>query len=155
MGVKKNCVNLHEARIKKFDTDNFDLAFLASEAAIDMDNIIGERSEEDSSILYLSKLLNEATQERGSGEKPLAAHWQNALVLAYSILPREQFNKYWGSKSEEDVVMRTNLVAKELKNYRDLSKDRQRELTEFCVRLSREATNDYHDRHAGPCRLSA
>lgn len=124
------------------------LAFLAAEAAVDLDNYRQGKSQEDESIKHLSKLLNKITQE----EDPEVKRLDNPIILSYAISGREDFQEYWKDKSADEVLLQTNLVAKDLRDFRNLSKTHQEELTDFCVRLSREAQHQYGQY---PFRLTA
>jgi len=123
-----------EIGLKRFEIRNGDLALLASEAGIDLRNHINKRRQEEVSIQYLAKLLDEATE----GEYPLATRPDNSCVLMYSISSREEYSKYWERRPIEDIVLETKLMSDKLKNFKNLPKEKLEELTEFCIRLSIE-----------------
>lgn len=60
-------------RVSEFDSNNFNLVSLASEATVDISNYLYNGKQEDKSVIYLSKILNEATQ----GD----SHWQYKEVI--------------------------------------------------------------------------
>ena len=51
--------------------------------------------------------------------------------------------------------MSVNLVAKDLRDFKNLSRERQETLTGFCVDLSREIANNYSRYYSGKYRLVA
>jgi|SRR3989344_2895851 len=136
----------HSFWVPEFSLRNSSLAFLAAEAAMDMDNHIQNRSQECESIKHLSYLLNEITQ----GENPRVKLPDNCVVLGYAISGRERFDDYWKGKTTDEVLLQTNLLAKDLRDLESLSKHRQEELGDFCVRLSKEVGynhSQYYSRH--------
>lgn len=137
--------------IPEFSLKNPNLSSLASEAAVDIDNYVGGRSQEDKSVRYLSQLLNDITQ----GENPKAKLPDNCNVLGYAISGREKFDGHWRGKCIDDVVLQINLVAKELRDFKSLSQERQKALVEFCVSLSKETAYHYMEYYSGQSRLVA
>lgn len=124
----------YKQTIKRFDVRNTDLALLASEAAVDMENLIQRLSNEDETIEYLSDILHKATQ----GKQPLAMSPENDLVLAYAISGRNNFDEYWNGKSNSEIIAQTRKIAGDLRDFKRLNKERQENLRDFCIRLSRE-----------------
>lgn len=137
--------------VPEFSLRNHTLAFLAAEAAIDIDNYTQGRSKETESVKYLSQLLNEVTQ----GENPRAKLPDNRFVLGYSISGRERFEEYWKGRHSDEVVLQTNLVAKELKDFETLPKHKQEELGDFCVGLSKEVAYNHSQYYSRNSRLVA
>jgi len=137
--------------IPEFSLRNSDLSFLASEAALDIDNYIQGRSQEDSSINYLSGLLDSITQ----GEKPKVTLPDNDVVLAYAISGRERFEEMWQGRPLDEIVLQTNLVAKDLREFKKLPEDRQKSLRDFCINLSKEIAFHYTQYYSGSSRLAA
>lgn len=138
--------------IPEFSLRNSDLPFLAAEAAVEISAYTQDRSQEDESVKHLSKLLNDLT----IGENPRAKLPDNCVVLAYAISGREKFWEYWKNKTHiDEVLLQTNLVAKELRAFKDLSKTRQKELTDFCVSLSKETAYHHIEYYSRQSRLAA
>lgn len=133
--------------IPKFSLRNFTLSSLTAEASIDIENYIYCRNQETESVKYLSKLLDEITQ----GEKPLVMLPDNCVVLSYAISGREKFKKYWEGKCVDEVLLQTNLISKDLRDFENLPKPKQEELSDFCVRLSKEISyyqSEYFPRYS-------
>ena len=141
--------NDYNSLIPEFNLRNSELAFLVAEAAIDIDNHLAGRSQEDASVIHLSHLLNKITQ----GENPSVKLPDNYSVLVYAISGRENAKKYWEGKSSDEIVPQTKLIAEDLRNFKNLSKSRQIELSDFCVNLSRETAHhntEYFSRQPSP-----
>ncbi len=139
----------YKNRIQEFDIRDIELPLLASETAIDIDNYIGGRSQENKSVLYLSKLLEDATQ----GENPEAKFPDNCLVLGYSISGREKFNEYWKGKNIDEMVLQIKLISKDLEDFKNLSMTQQKDLMNFCVRLSKEVSYHRDEYYSNKSRL--
>jgi len=129
----------HTVWIPEFSLRNSALPSLASEVAIDINNYIQSRSREDESVKHLSILLNDMTL----GENPRAKLPDNCIVLSYAISGREKFEEYWKGKNTDEVVKQINLIAKDLKDFKSLARERQVSLTDFCVNLSKETAYHY------------
>ena len=141
----------YEVFVPEFNLRNDSLVSLASEAAVDIVNFMDGRSQEDKSVQYLSYLLNEATQ----GDNPRALFPDNSVVLGNAISGRKRFDNYWRGKDASELLMSVNLVAKDLRDFKNLSRERQETLTGFCVDLSREIANNYIGYYSGKYRLVA
>lgn len=129
----------HEDWISEFNLKNISLATLASEAAIDIFNYTSENILGGKSVNCLSKLLNDITQ----GEKPRVLLPDNGVVLGYAISGREKFKEYWKDKGGTEVLLQINLAAKDLRDFKNLSTERRKNLVNFCVDLSREVVDHY------------
>jgi hypothetical protein len=134
---KKTYSNMigYEKWIPDFDVKNISLSMLASEAALDISNLISGRSAEDESIQYLARILKETTK----GEFPQALSPENNLVLGYSISGRKNAQEFWEGRRTEDVLLQTWLAAKNLKEIKSLPTNLQEELSDFCSNLSTES----------------
>ncbi|MBI2003842.1 hypothetical protein HYS72_00040 [Candidatus Pacearchaeota archaeon] len=143
--------NEYKFWVPEFSLRNSSLACLASEAAIDIDNYIRKRNPECESVKYLSQLLDEITK----GNNPRVKLPDNSVILGYAISGREKFKEYWQGKHLDDVMIQTKLVAKDLRDFESLPKIRQEELSDFCVRLSKETADHYNQYYSGASRLAA
>lgn len=124
----------HGFWVSDFSLRNSDLPLLASEAAIDILSYKKNLGQESGSIKHLSRLLNDLIQ----GENPRVNLPDNFTVLSFAISGREEFEKYWKDKSSDELLLQTNLVAKDLMDFENLSETKREELSDFCIRLSRE-----------------
>jgi len=132
----------------RFDVKNSNLSLLISEAAVDIDNYIKGRSQEDKSVKYLSRLLNDITQ----GKNPRALSPNISYVLGFAIPGEGGFFDFWNGKKYENIALQTNLAAKDLRDFKSLSRDRQEELRDFCIRLSQEVMSYRKECYSGPKR---
>jgi len=131
--------------IPKFDLRNTSLSFLAAEAALDIDNISKGLNNEDASIFHLSGLLEGIITKEANGLLP-----DNALVLGYAISGRDKVEEYWKGKNfKNEISSQTSLIAKNLRDIRNLSQSQQQEMGHFCVNLSREVAL-YFETYYGP-----
>lgn len=137
-------------RYPEFNLRNFDLVLLPAETAADIENSMNSRDYETESVSQLSKLLNDATK----GDDPVALFPENCFVLCYAISGRKNFEKYWKGKTHPELLLQVNLVAKELRDFNKLPPERQKNLTGFCIRLSREIMS-YQAKYIGGPRLVA
>lgn len=71
----------------------------------------------------------------------------NELMFAYAISGRQEFDNYWKGKKIYDVLVQTNLAAKDLRDFKELSESDQRNLVGFCLNLSREFIIHYSGSH--------
>jgi len=140
----------YSSLVPRFDLKDSGLPLLISEAAIDMDNIMKGISDEDKTIAHLSSLLYGLTQ----GEKPGALGLDNT-VLAYAISGREKFEEYWKGKNTSEVLLQVNLAARELKDFKSLSREQQKSLLDFCCNLSTEVGRNYQEYYARTSKLAA
>ncbi|MDD5650531.1 MAG: hypothetical protein PHF86_08965 [Candidatus Nanoarchaeia archaeon] len=140
----------YKKEIPKFDLRNNLLSSLASCAAIDLD-IYPEVCNDESSTEYLSELLNRITL----GEDPEINRLDNSVILGYAISGRKEFEEYWKGKSKDDLVLQVNLVAKDLRNIQNLSGEKRKTLSEFCVNLSREISYHQDQYYSGSSYLAA
>lgn len=72
--------------------------------------------------------------------------------MSYAISSRENFEEYWKGKSENELILQINLAAKDLRNFRSISKEQQKRLMEFCLNLNKEVM--FHHNQYYPTRLS-
>ena len=123
----------YEFWISEFSVRNNSLPFLLSECAIDIENYMLGKSQEDDSVKYLSKLLNESTK----GEKPRIALPNNCIAIFDAMnslgIPRE----YWEGRTVGDIVLNVNLLAKDLRDFKTLPREGQETLRNFCGNLNR------------------
>jgi|SRR3989344_1982034 len=135
----------YEHSIPEFSLRNSGLPFLAAAAAIDIEGHIQNRDKECESVEYLSKLLEGIT----SGENPQVKLTDNLIVLGYAIFGRKKFEDYWKGKRTDEVLLQINLVAKDLRDFKSLPEDKQRELSDFCVELSTETAYHHSQYYSG------
>ncbi len=107
-----------------------DLAFLASESAIAIDSHIkGRVKEKDySNVEELANKLDKFSKEQLD---PIGL-----LMLAEVIWPN---NKDLMGKREYHVYRQTNRLAKDLACFREFPKEKQEELRDVCVELSKKS----------------
>jgi len=139
------------SEIPEFNLRNRGLVLLATEAAIDIDICSNGRQCEEESVKHLSHLLNELTQ----GEEPQIKLPDNCVVLGYVISGREHFEEYWSGKHIDEVVLQTNLIAKDLRDFKSLPKSRQKTLSNFCLNLSKEIERHQQEYYPTSSRLVA
>ena len=140
----------YKQTVKRFDARNTDLPIFVCEAAVDMENLIQGLSNEDETIMYLSDILQKATQ----GKQPLAMFPENDLILGYAIPGRENFEEYWKGKSSREIITETRNIAGDLRDFKRLGKEEQEKLRDFCLRLSIE-TRRYQNEYSPRRRLAA
>lgn len=136
-------------RVLEFDLiRNPDLAFLFAASAVYLDLATKRKIDKDSadSIDYLACLLDEITQR----EDPEALRSANSYVLAHAIFGDENGDfgdengdfarEYFKKKSShvKEILLQTNLVAKELRNFKSRSSERLETLSDFCMHMSQE-----------------
>jgi len=132
----------HLEWVPEFDPRNHELSFLAAVAAIEIDLYQSNRGEHAKSVKHLSRLINEITQ----GENPRVIDNPEIYSVLFHAIPseREKYEEYWQEYSKRksrhvnEILLQTNLVAKDLRDFKILSKEKQEELGTFCVNLSRE-----------------
>ena len=116
--------------IQRFELRRHGLSSLVSTVAIYLDSAIRERCDDDSSILHLSKLLEDLTKENSYVPIDVGA------LFLFAIPGRENAEKYWkGREKKEYIVEEVKQIAGNLKNYKNLSKEKIEKLTDFCNRL--------------------
>ncbi len=127
-------------KIEVFDPDNPELYLLALEAAIEIGNYMNSKNSSGKYARHLSELINDLTQ---GDIPPIKRDFSLSNILAYSISGREDFRRFWARKGNylDNVLLQTNLVAKDLRDFRNLSKEKLRFLEEFCLNLSDELQN--------------
>ena len=126
--------------LPEFSLRNSALHPLVSEAAIDIDNHMRGINSDGESVKYLSQLLENIIR----GKNPIALLPDNCVVLGYAISGREKFEEYWKGKSIDEVVLQTNLAAKDLRDFKNLPIERQKNLVDFLINLNRESMNHYN-----------
>jgi len=129
----------YQKEFPEFNIRNYNLAFLASEVAVDIDNYRIGRVQGYNSVNHLSKILNDLTQGDNIGENFI----ENDMVLAYAIAGgKENFHEYWKERRHIDnLPLHVNLVAKDLRDFKELSREKQKGLVNFCINLSQEIMN--------------
>ena len=141
----------YKSSVPRFDVTHTDLAFYASEASIDLSNIVHDRRQDDESIKYLSRIFDEGLK----GEEPRVMFPFNKHVLAYAIPGREKFAEYWKGKDDSDILSEITHIAEDLRNFRSLDKKKQEFLEDFCRRLSTEVLRHQQECHSDMHRLAA
>lgn len=68
----------------------------------------------------------------------MAIQGSNSFVLGFAISGRQKAMEYWKGKDISEVLLQINLAAKDLRDFKVLSKERQETLIDFCVNLSSE-----------------
>lgn len=126
----------YEHLVPEFFLENPSLPFLVIDAGIEIDgHRLGLGDKGDKSVKYLSKLLDNLTQ----GENPRAKLPENNSILGYAIFGRKIFGAFKGKKQiDEQVLIQTNLVSKDLMGSKNLDEEKQEDLSKFCFDLSRE-----------------
>jgi len=130
-------------QISNFDPRNPELSFLASEVAVDICNYRLCRRNDDASVKYLSLLLNKLTQ----GDEPrIKKDIEVSVILFYAIPGRKNFERYWKERGShvDEVLLQTNLVAKDLRDLKSLSDEKLKTLENFCINLSKELMSHYN-----------
>ena len=107
-----------------------DLASLANLSAIAIDFHINKKANEKdySNVKDLSKKLDELSKEQSD---PIGL-----IMLADVIWPNKEDLK---GKQDGDFYLQTNLLAKDLACFREFPKERQEELRDVCVELSKRS----------------
>jgi hypothetical protein len=107
-----------------------DLAFLASLSAIAIDFHINKKANEKdySNVKDLSKKLDELSKEHLD---PISL-----FMLAEVIWPNKEDLK---GKQDGNFYLQTNLLAKDLACFREFPRERQEELRDVCVELSKRS----------------
>jgi|GEM_PF-3454905 len=147
----------HQEWVPEFDPRNPELSFLASVAAIEIDLYKSDMDEPAESVKYLSQLLNGITQ----GENPLVIHDLEIYSILFHAIPpeREKYEEYWQEYSKRksshvnEILLQTNLVAKDLRDFRSLSDEKLKTLEKFCVNLSQELMLHHHTYYSSKSRL--
>ena len=137
--------------VPRFDVTHSNLAFYASEASIDLSNIVHDRRQDDESIKYLSQIFDEALK----GEEPRVMFPFNKHVLAYAIPGRENSEEHWKGKDDSDILSEIKHIADDLRNFRNLDKKKQEFLEDFCRRLGTEVIRHQEEYHSDMRRLAA
>ena len=128
-----------------------DLTFLTVTAAREISNHALSGGQEDESVRHLAQLLDETTK----GDDPSALFVGNFEVFGYAIPGRKNAIKYWEGKRTDNIPLQINLIAKDLRDFKSLPKERQEALAGFCANLSNEIMI-YHSRnYSGRRRLVA
>jgi len=108
--------------------DYRDLVFLTSLSAITIDSHLNWRVKKKE-YSYVKKLVKELD---GLSKEQLDPAGLN--MLAEVIWPNKEDLK---GKQDGDVYLQTNLLAKDLACFREFPRERQEELRDVCVRLSK------------------
>lgn len=121
---------------------DLDLPFLASEAAIDIDNLLSNRSKEVTAIRLLADQLRNSIEISSSGEPLRSLMDQATLTILGEAVARTAGEAY--SKKVDDLLSEAVKISKELssdeptRNPKELERAR-----DFCVALS-TAVVAYH-----------
>ncbi|OGW38716.1 MAG: hypothetical protein A2010_14630 [Nitrospirae bacterium GWD2_57_9] len=121
---------------------DLDLPFLASEAAIDIDNLLSNRSRELTAIRLLADQLRNSIEISSTGEPPRSLMDPATLTILGEAVARAAGEGY--SRKVDDLLAEAVKIGTELtsadpsKNLKELERAR-----EFCVALS-TAVVAYH-----------
>ena len=63
--------------------------------------------------------------------------------------------EYWKGKNTSEVLLQVNLAARELKDFKSLSRQQQKSLLDFCCNLSTEVGRNYQEYYARTSKLAA
>ncbi len=137
----------------EFNPRDSELFELVSEAALDLCNYRLNKGENDESVKNLFQLLDEITQ----GEEPeVISNGEIYNVLFHAIPPeREKYKEYWEeysktrSRQVNEILFQTNLVAKDLRDFKSLSNEKLKTLENFCINLANELIFFHHTYHSG------
>ena len=136
-------VSEYKNSVKNFSIESFGLPFLPIEAAKEIAKYIVGKEYDEEPINHLSKLLDEAT----FGEDPLAKIPENNLVLRKAMIGDRMFSYFFGRRNIEEIVLQTNLVAKELKNIKKINYENKISLYNFCLNLGKGIAH-YQDKES-------
>ncbi len=127
----------YKKQVPEFNPKNNELYLLALKAAIDINNYKLGRGGEGDSVKYLSELLEGITR----GKRPkIKRNRIISSILAHAIFGREDFKKYQEEKKDtaDEILLQTNLVAKNLRDFKRLPYKKLGDLETFCANLSNE-----------------
>lgn len=118
------------------------LPFLASEAAIDIDNLLSNRAEDLTAIETLAKLLTNSMEQGGTGGPPRSLMDPGTLTVLGQALAEARSSQ--ALQKMEDLLTEAARIAGSLSSH-DLKEkpDELERLRDFCVALSRAAVA-YH-----------
>jgi hypothetical protein len=121
---------------------DLELPFLASEAAIDIDNLLSNRSREFTAIRQLADQLRNSIEISATGEPPRSLMDPATLTILGEAVARSAGEGY--SKKVEDLLSAAVKISGELSSD-DPTKDRKEleRARDFCVALS-TAVVAYH-----------
>jgi hypothetical protein len=110
--------------------DYRDLAFLTSLSAIAIDFHINKKANEKdySNVKELAKELDRLSKKQVDPT--------GLVMLAEVIWPNNEDLK---GKEKDDVYLQINLLAKDLACFKEFPRERQEELRDICVELSKES----------------
>ncbi|MDP2628888.1 MAG: hypothetical protein Q8P15_03250 [Nanoarchaeota archaeon] len=126
--------------IEKFDVRDTHVHDLVDTVNKELNSYFVENKLRNGAIKHLSELLHDLTQ----GENPPAKSHPTYLVLFAAIPGRKNCGDYWNGKFLDDIFVETNSLSEDLRNFQNLSEDRQKELVSFCDNLRKELSI-YHD----------
>ena len=106
--------------------DNRSLAFLASQSAVFLECYSSgiELDENWSTVGYLSEEMDYISKNQSI---------ENSAMLLRLIWPKQ---KDWEGRTLDDVYLHANLLAKDLKYFKEFSRRKQSDLSDICLRLS-------------------
>ena len=122
----------HSKGLRVLDND---LPFLATEAAIDIDNLLSNRSKEFAAIKRLAEQLRNSIEISAAGEPPRSLMDPATLTVLGEAVARASGEQY--SKKVEDLLAAAAKISVELssddpiKNIKELERAR-----DFCIALS-------------------
>ncbi len=119
----------------------YDLPLLASTAAIAIEfhlNSVGEKKYYD----YVSKLAEKVDKF----SKKEYDEFNMGVPLLESFWPD---SKDWNGRVVDDIYLHANLLAKDLRCFTELSRERQEELRDVCIRISDRAALATHSYRFG------
>ena len=109
--------------------DTYGLYFLATKAAVDIDNYRKNKTPEGKSVQQLSQALDKSAQRGNLGD---------IAILGNSFSRIRQFPK---CICVRDTLLETRSTAKSLRDFKDLPETEQEKLANFCVKLSKELSS--------------
>ena len=145
--------------VPKFDATNFELSPLIAHALLEIEEYRNHKSESgEGAVEHLAYLLNEITQTEKF--ETIYSKYAGAASVLFEAIPPEGMKptEFWQKYKESrglpiddqyprlhisEVILQTNLVAKELRDFKSLPDERLKVLKEFCARLYRASSNYY------------
>ena len=125
----------HKNWVLKFDVNEAFLPFLAIDSALYINSCLNGIHEQDGAVYHLSAILRDFVDKRDSCK----SFKENSLVLRNAIYGRKNSKELENLVKDEEVLLQTCLLSKELKDFNILSEEKQRNLYDFCIKLGSEA----------------
>ena len=117
--------------------DNRSLSFLASQSAVFLECYANgiDTGKSWSIVDYFSEEMDYISKNQSI---------KNSDMLLRFVWPNSED---WKGRALDDVYLRVNLLAKDLKHFKEFPKKKQHELIDICLRLSTVASKyDFYDR---------